>query len=225
MNTLIILTLALGQIPPFTARFERVILEEGVADTARGRIYFVAPWRIYYDVDYPVVQNLTVVKSTMTIWYPEESTGYVIRTKSQFETPLSQQSIPAIRPEEAMPKLGFKPAGTEVRGDSSFSTWKPKNPKQVPFDRVVFGYFAGVPVLTEVIRREGTPLMRTLFSNHLRVDTFNLPTRIEHARFLEDGNRTLDIMAYADMDTATAFIDSLGRFTPPAYVKLRRINW
>ena len=217
--------LILGQIPPFTARFERVIVEDGEADTARGRIYFVAPWRIYYDVDYPLNQYLSVVKNTMTIYYPEESTGYVIKTRSQLETPLSQQSIPAANPAVMMPKLGFKLAENITRNDTDYTIWKPKNPKATPFSKVVFGKYEGVPVLTEVFRQKDQPLIRTLFSGHVSVDTFNLPTRIESERLNADSTTTFEVMTYADLDTTAGFLDSLARFRLPTGVSIKQISW
>ena len=126
------LTLLLTQVPPFSARFERVIIEDGIGDTARGRICFAAPWRIYYDVDYPLNQQLSVVKSTMTIYYPDDNNGFIIRTKSQFDVPLSQPSMSAVNPVEQMPKLGFKPAEMTTSNDTIYATWVPKNPKQNP---------------------------------------------------------------------------------------------
>ncbi|OYD16066.1 hypothetical protein CH330_03800 [candidate division WOR-3 bacterium JGI_Cruoil_03_51_56] len=225
MLTILTLTALLVQILPFTARFEWVIIENGEADTARGQIYFVAPWRIYYDVDYPLNQQLSVVKNMMTIYYPEESTGYVIKTKSQLETPLSQQSIPAANPDEMMSKLGFKLTENRLQNDTSYAIWKSKNSKAVPFSRVVFGKYKKIPVFTEVVCKDNTPFTRTFFSNHIRVDTFNLPTRIETERLNTDSTTTFETMTYVGIDTSTAFLGSLFRFRVPDQIKLKRINW
>jgi hypothetical protein len=32
-------------------------------------------------------------------------------------------------------------------------------------------------------------------------------------------------MTYTELDTSTAFLDSLARFRPPADAKLKEINW
>ncbi len=220
-----LLSLLLGTVPPFSARFERVIIEDSVADTARGRICFAAPWRIYYLVDYPLDQQLSVVKNTMTIYYPEENSGFVIQTRSEFETPLSQQSVLAEDLSQAMPRLGFGLSGQTVRNDTTYAVWRPNRPRTNPLARVVFGRHGGNHVFTQVIRKDDRPLSETWFSGYVSIDTFALPTRIEHHRFTEDGSRTEDIMTYTKVDTSTGFIDSLGGLRVPRDAEMKRIKW
>jgi hypothetical protein len=221
----LLLCLLVGTVPPFSARFERVIIEDSAADTARGRICFVAPWRIYYLVDFPLDQQLSVVKNTMTIYYPEENSGFVIETRSELETPLSQQSVPAEDLNHAMPKLGFGLAGQSVRNDTTYAVWRPKRPGTNPLARVVFGRCGGNHVFTQVIKKDDRPLSETWFSDYVTIDTFALPTRIEHHRFTEDGSMTEDIMTYTMLDTSTAFIDSLASFRVPPDAEMKRMKW
>ncbi|UCG43279.1 MAG: hypothetical protein JSU73_01280 [candidate division WOR-3 bacterium] len=223
--TCLLLFLLVGTVPPFSARFERVIIERGTPDTARGRICFVAPWRIYYLVDYPLDQQLSVVKNTMTIYYPEQNSGFVIQARSRLETPLSQQSILAEDPRKTMSRLGFGLAGQTVRNDTTYAVWRPKRPGTNPLARVVFGRCGGRHVLTRVIRKDDRPLSETWFGDYVFIDTFALPTRIEHHRFADDGSRTEHIMTYTMVDTSTAFIDSLGSFRVPNDAEMKRMKW
>lgn len=220
-----LLSLLAGTMPPFSARFERVIIEDSTVDTARGRICFVAPWRIYYLVDYPLDQQLSVVKNTMTIYYPEQNNGFVIQTRSRLENPLSQQSVLAEDLTQAMPRLGFGLAGQTVSNDTNYAVWRPKRPGTNPLARVVFGRCRGNHVFTQVIRKDDRPLSETWFSDYITIDTFALPTRIEHHRFAEDGSRTEDVMTYTMVDTSTGFIDSLGSLRVPPDAEMKRMEW
>jgi len=210
--------------PPFQARFEQVTIDGGQTDTVRGYIYFAAPWRIYYQVDYPLKQNLSVVMNTTTIYYPDKSLAYVIKAKSEVESPLSQQSLGAVDPSQAMAKMGLAPGKTRVSGDTTYSTWNSKN-KRLPFSHVVFGHVGRATVYVEVLRRNGGPLMRIRFSNHIKVDTVALPTAVVTERFDTEGERTLETLTYQDVDTSTAFLRTLGRFTLPTGTRIKTSNW
>ena len=222
--TFLLLATLLGQAPPFSARFEQTTVANGEADTARGTIYFVAPWRVYYQVDFPVNQILSVVANDMTVYYPDETLAYVIKSKSQVELPMSQQSLGAIDPAQAMSKMGFKLGKTRTIGDTAYAVWSPKE-KRAPFGRVTFGRVGRATVFVEVLRKNSLPMMRTRLSGHVQADTFRLPTRIVTEQFDTEGKRTLESLTYSALDTSTEFLKTIGRFAVPARVKTRTYNW
>jgi hypothetical protein len=221
---LTLLTALLGQIPPFSARFEQVTVTNNKTDTARGTIYFAAPWRTYYQVDYPLNQRLSVVMNTMTVYYPDETLAYVIKTKSQVETPMSQQSLGAIDPSQAMSKLGFKRGKASTVGDTAYEVWNPKD-KRMPSGRVTFGRIGRVTVFVEALRQNGQPMMRTRLSGYVLVDTFTLPTRVVTERFDVDGSRVTETLTYSALSTATDFLSTLGRFALPPKTRIKNANW
>jgi hypothetical protein len=220
----LVLAAILAQIPPFSARFEQVTVVNNKADTARGTIYFAAPWRTYYQVDYPLNQRLSAVMNTMTVYYPDETLAYIIKTKSQVESPMSEQSLGTINPAQAMSKLGFKRGKTSTVGDTAYEVWSPKD-KRMPFGRVTFGRVGRVTVFVEALRPNNTPVMRTRLSGHVQVDTFRLPTWIASERFDEEGRRTLETMTYTALDTCADFLGTLGRFAPPPGTRTKTSNW
>jgi hypothetical protein len=219
----LVLTALFAQVPAFSARFEQVTVANTKADTTRGTIYFVAPWRIYYQVDYPLNQILSVVMNEMTVYYPDETLAFVIKTRSQAETPMSQQSLSAVDPGLAMLRMGFKPGRTSVVGDTGYEVWNPKD-KRTPFGRVTFGRIGRATVFIEVSRQNEQPMMRTRFSGHVQVDSFELPTRMATERF-DHGTRTLETFVYSALDTSTAFLKTVGRFAIPRGIKTKTYNW
>lgn len=216
---------ALCQTPPFSARFERVISEGSKADTVRGRVYFVAPWRVYYNVDYPRSQHISVVWNVMTIYYPDEKSACVIKSNTETETAVSQGSLSTNNTSEMMERIGFRRSETFLRHDTSYSIWKPKDPRAAPFAHVTFGGYAGRSVLTEVVRKDGTPLMRTYLSGHIRLDTLQFPTKYMTERFSRNGEVTVEKMSYADVNTSRTFLDSLSLFAVPAGTRTRVLDW
>lgn len=220
----LLLTSLLGQVPPFSARFEQVTVTKGETDTTRGTIYFAAPWRTYYKVDYPINQILSVVMNDMTVYYPDETLAYVIKTKSQVESPMSQQSLGTVDPAQAMSEMGFTLGKTSTVGDTAYVVWNPKD-KRAPIGRVAFGRVGRATVFVEVLRHDGKPMMRTRLSGHVQADTFELPTRIATERFDADGKRTLETMTYTALDTSTAFLYTLGRFALPPGTRIKTSNW
>lgn len=224
MTPLALILLLTGQVPPFTARFEQVTASTGETDTACGTIYFAAPWRIYYLVDYPINQLISVVKNDMTIYYPDEALAFVITTKSPVESPMAQQSLPQADPAQTLTKMGFKRAAATTRGDTTFTNWVPKD-RRNPFSRAVFGRIGRRTVFVEVLRQKGEPLMRTWLSGHIRADTFELPTHIVTERYDTEGRRTLENLTYTNLSTASDFLYDLGRFALPPGVRTRSYNW
>jgi hypothetical protein len=220
----LLLAVLAGQVHPFSARFEQVTVADSRTDTARGTIFFAAPWRVYYQVDYPLNQLLSVVMNTMTVYYPDETLAYVIKTKSQVEAPMSQQSLGIADPAQAMSKMGFKLGKTSTVGDTTYVVWNPKD-KRAPLGRVTFGRVGRATVFVEVLRQNSRPVMRTRLSGHVQVDTFELPTRIATERFDDDGKQTLETMAYTALDTSTSFLETIGHFAVPARVKIKTYNW
>ena len=221
---LLLVTVFSDQVPPFSARFEQVTAERGKTDTTRGAIYFAAPWRIYYQVDYPLNQLLSVVMKTMTVYYPDETLAYVIKTKSQVEAPMSQQSLGAADPAQALFRMGFKPEKTRTVGDTTYAVWNPKD-RRSPVGRVTFGRVNRATVFVGVTRRNGEPIMRTWLSGHVQVDTFRLPTRTATERFDTEGRPTLETQTYTGLDTSTTFLKTLTRFAPPPGTKTKTSNW
>jgi len=220
----LLLTSLLAQVPPFSARFEQITAAQGEADTVRGTIYFAAPWRIYYQVDYPLNQLLSVVMNTMTVYYPDKALAYVIKGKSQVESPMSQQSLGTADPAQAMFEMGFKLGKTSTVGDTAYAVWNPKD-KRTPFGRVTFGRVGRATVFVEVMRRNGRPMMRARLSGHVQVDTFRLPTRTVTERFDTEGRRTLETQTYTGLDTSTDFLYTLARFALPPGTRIKTSNW
>jgi hypothetical protein len=95
----------------------------------------------------------------------------------------------------------------------------------MPFSKVTFGRLGRATVFVEVLRQKGEPFVRTWLSGHVRADTFELPTRIVTERFDLEGRRTLEILTYENLSTATDFLYTLGRFALPPGVKTRTSNW
>jgi hypothetical protein len=160
----------------------------------------------------------------MTLYYPDETLACVIKTKSQVESPMSQQSLGAIDPAQAMSKMGFKLGRTSIAGDTAYVVWNPKD-KRMPFGRVTFGRVGRITVFVEVLRQNSQPMMRTRLSGHVKADTFNLPTRIATERFDAEGRRTLETLTYTALDTSTTFLQTIGRFALPPRVKTKTYNW
>jgi hypothetical protein len=224
MMLLALAGLLAGQVPPFTARFEQVTLDAGRTDTVRGTIYFAAPWRVYYDVDFPLRQQLSVVKNTMTVYYPDETLAYVIRSGSPVESPMAQHSLHAVDERQTMAKMGFRLAETRQAAETTYHVWRPKNPR-MPFSRISFGRVGRAAVYVEVLRQQEKPLLRTRLSDHIRADTFYLPARIETERFDTEGRRTLETLTYTGLDTSRTFMQTLGRFTLPPGTRTKTSDW
>lgn len=220
----LVLTTLLAPVPPFSARFEQITLAGREADTVRGTIYFAAPWRIYYQVDYPLNQLLSVVTNTMTVYYPDETLAYVIKTKSQVDAPMSQQSLAAADPALAMHEMGFRLGKTRTVGDTAYEVWNPKD-RRAPFGRVTFGRVGRATVFVEILHHNKQPMMRIRLSGHVQADTFELPTRMATERFADDGKQTLETMTYTALDTSSSFLKTIGRFAVPARVKMKTYNW
>ncbi len=221
---ILLLATLLGQVPPFSARFEQVTVSNNRTDTARGTVYFAAPWRVYYQVDYPLDQLLSVVMNTMTVYYPDETLACIIKTRSQVESPMSQQSLGTADPTQAMFKMGFKLAKTSTVGDTTYAVWNPKD-KRSPVGRVTFGRLGRATVFVEVLRQNNKPMMRTRLSGHVQADTFELPTRIAIERFDTEGRRTLETFTYTALDTSTSFLKTLGRFAIAPGVRTKTTSW
>jgi hypothetical protein len=221
---LLLLAILLGQVHPFTAEFEQVTADDKGTDTVRGTVYFAAPWRVYYEVNYPVNQLVSAVMNEMSIYYPGESLAYVIKTSSQFESPTSQQSLGTIDPAQAMSQVGLRPGKTRTAGDTVYSNWTPQH-RNAAFGRFTFGRVGRATVFVEAVRRNGKPMMRSRMSDHVLTDTFELPTRIETERFSPAGRRSLEVLTYTAVDTSTAFLRTLGRFAIPSGVRTKTTNW
>jgi hypothetical protein len=215
---LLLLTMFFGQVPPFSARFEQVTAESSRVDTTRGTIYFAAPWRVYYEVDYPLKQLVSAVMGELTICYPDESLAYVIKAPSQLESPMSQQSMGMGDPARAISEIGLKPGKRRMAGDTVYAVWNPRD-RRAPLGRVTFGRVGRATVFVEVTRRDGRPMVRSRMSAHIQVDTFELPTRISTERFGAEGTRTLETFTYTDLDTSIDFLKVVGRFSIPPHVK------
>jgi len=222
--TILLLVAVLGQIRPYSARFTQVTVDNSRADTVRGTVYFAAPWRVYYQVDYPINQLVSAVMNEMSIYYPEESLAYVIRANSQFEAPTSQQSLGTIDPAQAMSQIGLRPSNTHTSGDTVYSVWIPKD-RSAAFGRFTFGRVGRATVYVEAVRRNGKPIVRSRMSDHMSVDTFELPTRISTERFDAAGRRSLESLTYTALDTSTAFLKGLARFAIPPGIRTKTRNW
>jgi len=221
---LLLLGALLGQVHPFSAQFEQVIVENNQSDTARGTVYFVAPWRIYYQVNYPLNQLVSVVMNEMSIYYPDESLAYVLKSKSQFESPTSQLSLGTIDPARAMSQIGLRPSKTRTAGDTVYSVWTPTD-RGATFGRFTFARIGRATVFVEAVRRNGRPVVRSRMSDHVRADTFELPTKITTERFDTAGRRSLEVLTYTALDTSTAFLSTLERFTIPPGVRTKISSW
>jgi len=64
----LLLAFLFGQVHPFTAKFEQVTADNNRTDTVCGTVFFAAPWRVYYEVDYPLHQVVSTVMSEMSIY-------------------------------------------------------------------------------------------------------------------------------------------------------------
>lgn len=214
----------LGQVPSFSAGFEQVTVDNSRADTVRGTVYFAAPWRVYYQVNYPLNQLVSAVMNEMSIYYPDESLAYVIRSNSRFENPMSQQSLGTVDPTQAMSGSGLKPVRTRTAGDTLYSEWASRD-KRAPYGRVTFGRVGRATVFVEALRRNGTPIVRSRMSGHVPADTCELPTRIVTERFDAAGRRSFEVLTYTAVDTSAAFLKTLGRFAIPPGMRTKVTNW
>ena len=225
MMPLIAVVVLLGQIPSFSADFERITIRNEEADTARGRVYYVSSVRVYYDVRYPVRQRVSSLLREVTLYYPDDSLAYIYETGARGVAVVDRQLGFIDESGAVMSALGFELASAYVRNDTGIEVWRPGSAKKSEVDRVIFGRVDGIRVSGEVVLTGGKPGARFSNSRHVPLGTTQFPTLQVLEGYHGDGSPTRWETSYSKIDTASAFLDSLGRFDVPSGLTRERLKW
>lgn len=215
---------SVSEFKPFVAHFSRTTTDSKKIEVVKGNVYFIAPWRIYYEVNFPISQMISLVKNTTTIYYPEQKKALRITSNNSFSSPMDQLFFSIEKQSEMMKTLNLKLDNMEKRGDTIFSVLLPINKKKSSIRKMILGSVKQIFVYSETIGKNDKYIKKVFLANHILIDDISIPTEVVSQQWINSEYKE-EQTNYGNVSSCLTVVDSLDKFQIPNGVEIKEIKW